>query len=360
MAQALSAAETVRVEKVVIAIPGGRSITTLINATPILSEEGDVESFVVTLQDMTPLDELERLRADFLAMVSHELRTPLASVKGSVTTLLDNSATLDPAEARQFHWIIDQQTDRMRELIGDLLDVARIEMGALPVDPQPVDPAALVDQARNAFASSGGRHHVSFGLPPDLPWVMADRMRVVQVLANLLSNAARHSPESARIRVSAERDGVYVAVSVADEGQGMPTELLPHLFRRFSRIDGDERRSGIAGSGLGLAICRGIVETHGGRIWAESEGPGKGARFTFTVPVVEGSWSSLAARPGLLSAGSRPREEVRVLVADDDPQALRHLRDALTKAGYTPLVTGDPEERSVWRQRSSPIWRCWT
>ena len=159
---------------------------------------------------------------------------------------------MDPAEARQFHWIIDQQTDRMRELIGDLLDVARIETGALPVDPQPVDLAALVDQVRNAFASSGGRHHVSFGLPPDLPWVMADRMRVVQVLANLLSNAARNSPESARIRVSAERDGVYVAVSVADEGQGMPTELLPHLFRRFSRIDGDERRSGIAGSGLGL------------------------------------------------------------------------------------------------------------
>ena len=240
-----------RVEEIVISVPGGRSITTLVNATPVLSEEGDVESFVVTLQDTTPLDELERLRADFLAMVSHELRTPLASVKGSVTTLLDHSATLDPAEARQFHWIIDQQTDRMRELIGDLLDVARIETGTLPVDPQPVDLDALLDQARNAFASSGGRHHVSFGLPPDLPWVMADGMRVVQVLANLLSNAARHSPESACIRVSAERDGVYVAVSVADEGQGMPTGLLPHLFRRFSRIDGDERRSGIAGSGLG-------------------------------------------------------------------------------------------------------------
>ena len=315
----------------------------MINATPILSEEGDVESFVVTLQDMTPLDELERLRADFLAMVSHELRTPLASVKGSVTTLLDNSATLDPAEARQFHWIIDHQTDRMHELIGDLLDVARIETGALPVDPA-AGMAALVDQARNAFASSGGRHHVSFGLPPDLPWVMAGRMRVAQVLANLLSNAARNSPESARIRVSAERDGVYVAVSVADEGQGMPTELLPHLFRRFSRIDGDERRSGIAGSGLGLAICRGIVEAHGGRIWAESDGPGKGSRFTFTVPVVEGSWSDLAARSGPLATGSRPGEEVRVLVVDDDPQALRYLRDALAKAGYTPVVTGDPEE----------------
>ena len=157
VAQGLSAAETVRVEEVVIVVPGRRSITTLVNATPVLSEEGDVESFVVTLQDMTPLDELERLRADFLAMVSHELRTHLASVKGSVTTLLDHSATLDPAEARQFHWIIDQQTDRMRDLIGDLLDVARIETGTLPVDPQSVDlDACWTRPATPLPAAAGG------------------------------------------------------------------------------------------------------------------------------------------------------------------------------------------------------------
>ncbi len=227
LAQALSAGETVRVEEVVIAVPGGGSVTTLINATPILSEEGDVESFVVTLQDMTPMEDLERLRADFLAMVSHELRTPLSAVKGSVTTLLDPSATLDPAEARQFHQIIDQQTDRMRELIGDLLNVARIETGALPLDPQPADLAVLVDQARNAFASGGGRHNISSGLPPDLPWVMADRMRVVQVLTNLLSNAARHSPETAPIRVNAAREGVHVGVSVADEGQACRRSFCP-------------------------------------------------------------------------------------------------------------------------------------
>ena len=125
---------------------------------------------------------------------------------------------------------------------------------------------------------------------------MADRLRIVQVLGNLLSNAARHSPEASSIRVSAVREGVHVAVSVADDGMGVSADLLPHLFRKFSRIDGDDRGRGIAGSGLGLAICKGIVEAHGGRIWAESGGPGLGARFTLTLPAVEEAGSGPADR----------------------------------------------------------------
>ena len=242
LAQALSTGETVRAEEIVIQVPDGRSVTTLVNATPIRSEEGEVESVVVTLQDMTPLEELERLRAEFLGMVSHELRTPLTSVKGSVTTLLDPSAALNPAETLQFHRIIDAQTDRMRKLISDLLDAASIETGTLSVVPTPVELAALVDEARNAFLSGGGRHTLHIDLAPDLPWVVADRLRIVQVLGNLLANAARHSPEDSAIRLSAVREGVHVAVSVADDGRGVAADLLPHLFRKFSRIDGDDRK----------------------------------------------------------------------------------------------------------------------
>ena len=342
LAQALSTGETVRAEEIVIQVPDGRSVTTLVNATPIRSEEGEVESVVVTLQDMTPLEELERLRAEFLGMVSHELRTPLTSVKGSVTTLLDPSAALNPAETLQFHRIIDAQTDRMRKLISDLLAAASIETGTLSVVPAPVELAALVDEARNAFLSGGGRRNLHIDLVPDLPWVMADRLRIVQVLGNLLANAARHSPEDSAIRVSAVREGVHVAVSVADDGRGVAADLLPHLFRKFSRIDGDDRESGIAGSGLGLAICKGIVEAHGGRIRAESGGPGLGARFTLTLPVAGEAGSG----PARLSGRSRrsDTEQVRVLAVDDDPQALRYVRDALSKAGYTPVVTTDPEE----------------
>ena len=181
---------------------------------------------------------------------------------------------------------------------------------------------------------------------------MADRRRIVQVLNNLLSNAARHSHELSPIRVAAVRDGVHVAFSVADDGVGVPAERLPHLFRKFSRLDGEERGRELGGSGLGLAICKGIVEAHGGRIQAESEGLGLGSRFTFTVPAAQ------EARPAR-SRRSRPRprrepEPTRILCVDDDPQTLRYVRDALTRAGYAPIVTGDPEDVSRLMQEQSP------
>ena len=342
LSQGLMTGETVHAEEIVLQVPDGRSVTTLVNSTPIFSEEGEVESVVVTLQDMTPLEDLERLRAEFLGMVSHELRTPLSAIKGSVDTLLEASAELDPAEMTQFFRIIRDQSESMRHLIGDLLDVARIETGTLPVSPEPVDVTVLVDEARSRFQSGGGRSNLIIDIPPDLPRVLADRRRIVQVLNNLLSNAARHSNELSAIRVAAVRDGVHVAFSVADDGVGVPAERLPHLFLKFSRLDGGERGRDIAGSGLGLAICKGIVEAHGGRIRAESDGLGLGSRFTFTAPAVEEPARRAARRPR-----RRPRKEqerTRVLCVDDDPQTLRYVRDALTRAGYAPAVTADPEE----------------
>ena len=345
LAQALSSATTVRAEEIILQSPDGRRVTTLVNATPIRSEDGAVESVVVTLQDLAPLEELERLRAEFLGMVSHELRVPLTSIKGSAATALRASPTPDPAVVQQFLRIIDEQADHMHSLIDDLLDAGRIEAGTLAVGPEPTEVASLVEQARNMFLSGEGRHPVQIDLPPDLPRVMADRGRIVQVLTNLLSNAARHSPESSPIRVSAEREGVHVAISVSDKGQGVPLDQLPHLFRKSARVGGDR---GIRGSGLGLAICKGLVEAHGGRIRAESGGAGLGTRFTFTLPVAEAAGTGAAA--GLARGPSRPpreeRERTRILVVDDDPQTLRYVRDALTAAGYSPLVTGDPQEVS--------------
>ena len=340
LAQALSVGETVRAEEIVLRVPDGRSVRALLNATPIRSEEGRVESYVVVLQDMTPLEEQERLRAEFLAMVSHELRAPLASVKGSVATLLGPPAPLNPAEMRQFHQIIDSQVDRMHLLISDLLDVARIETGALVISPGATDVAMLVGEARNAFHAGGGRHGIEIELAKDLPWVMADRARMTQVLTNLLSNAAHNSPQSSPIRVSAALEDVHVAVSVSDRGRGIPADSLRHLFRKFSRIDGGEQGRG---TGLGLAVCKGIVEAHGGRIRAESDGPGLGARFTFTMPTVEQSGYVTPTVPP--STRRSPRaNQLRVLAVDDDPQALRHVRDALVKSDYTPIVTADHEE----------------
>ena len=343
MAQLLSTAETVRAEEIVLEMPDGRSINALMNCTPILSEEGEIETLVVTLQDMSALEELERLRAEFLAMVSHELRTPLATVKGSVTNLLDPTVTLNSAESRQFFQIIDVQTDRMRALISDLLDVARIETGTLSVAPEPTDPEALTTEAGKVFRIAGHKHTLAIDLPPNLPWVMADRGRLVQVLGNLLTNAARHSPESSTIRLTAVQEEFHVAVSVSDEGRGIPAESLPHLFRKFSRIGGENQGGD---TGLGLAICKGIVEAHGGRIWAESKGPGLGASFTFTIPTVEEAGFISPATPIRISPRFlRQRdagEQVRILAVDDDPEALRYIRDTLVKAGYAIIATGDP------------------
>ena len=346
LARALSTAETVRAEEIVIQVPDGRSVTTLVNATPIRSKDGEVESFVVTMQDLAPLEELERLRAEFLGMVSHELRAPLTSIKGSAATVLGAAPALDPAEMLQFFRIINEQADQMRGLISDLLDAGRIEAGTLSVAPEPAEVAGLVDQARNTFLSGGGRNSVRIDLPPDLPRVMADTQRIVQVLNNLFSNASRHSPESSPIRVAAVRDGLHVAISVADEGRGLPADRLPHLFRKHAGAGGGERERGIGGSGLGLAICKGLVEAHGGRIWAESGGAGQGTRFTFTIPVADEAGTGAAA--GAARSRSRSpregREATRILVVDDDPQALRYVRDALSAAGYAPVVTGDPGE----------------
>ena len=344
LAEALSTGETVRAEEIVISVPDGRSVSVLLNATAIRSEEGQVESLVVTLQDMTALEELDRLRAEFLGMVSHELRAPLTSIRGSADALLDAADNLDPAEMHQFHRIIREQADHMQGLITDLLDVARIEAGALSVSPEPTEAAVLVDRARNTFLSGGGRNNLDIDLPRDLPRVMADRRRIVQVLGNLLSNAARHSRESSAIRVTAAQKGVHVEFSVADDGVGISAERLPHLFRKFSRLEGEERGREIGGSGLGLAICKGIVEAHGGRTWAESAGPGLGARFTFALPGVEeaGFVQAESAQPSSRS-GRSGRNRIRVLTVDDDPQTLRYVRDALTEAGYAPIVTGDPD-----------------
>ena len=135
LAQALSTGETIRAEEIVIQVPDGRRITTIINATPIPTEDGGVESVIVTMQDMTSLEELERLRAEFLGMVSHELRAPLTSIRGSADTLMDAQDSLDPAEMRQFHRIIREQADQMQGLITDLLDVARIDAGTLSICP---------------------------------------------------------------------------------------------------------------------------------------------------------------------------------------------------------------------------------
>ena len=338
MKRVINDAVTMRAEEVILSVPDGRRTTMLINCTPIHSAAGAVESMIVTMQDLAPFQELNRLRAEFLGMVSHELRAPLAAIKGSAATVLGTSRVLDRIEMQQFFRIIEVQADHMDNLISDLLDAGRIDSGMLSVDSKSVQVSELVEQARTTFLSGGGKQTIRIDLPQDLPRVMADKQRIVQVLNNLFSNASLYAPESSVIHVGAVRDGVHVAISVTDEGQGVSPDQLPYLFRKYTGGGGRPR-----GVGLGLAICKGLVEAHGGRIRAENAGPGLGTRFTFTIPVVE------EAGDGAMDVPTRKSADLQkpiVLAVDDDPQFLGHVRTTLNDAGFSLLTTGNPNEVS--------------
>ena len=338
LARALDRGEVVRAEEILFDLPDGRKVTTLVNATPIYSDDGEIVSAVAVVQDMTPLEEVERLRHEFLAMVSHELRTPLTTIKGCTGIVLNSSTPPTNSEMLQYFRMIDGQSDHLRDLINNLLDMTQIEVGALSVTLEPTDVEEIVGEARMAFIRQGRQNPVELELSPNLPQIAADRKRVVQVLNNLLSNASKYSGTTSTIRVAASRDEFYVAFSVTDEGSGIPADQLPSLFKKFSRINDGGRERSIAGEGLGLAICKGIVEAHGGRIRAESSGEGQGTRVTFTIPesAVQESTSDTQA--------VRSHDGTKILAVDDEHQVLRLLKSILDDHGYTTFGTGNPDE----------------
>ena len=343
---ALNGGDTVRTEEVVFKLSDGQEISCLISAAPIYSEHGEFVSAVGTLQDITPIEEMKRQRAEFLSNVSHELRTPLTAIKGSTSTLLSSTYSLDPAETRQFLRVIDEQSDHMRHLINDLVDMTHIEAGTLPVNPEPTDMGDLLDQAREAHIHAGAANNsVELGLPPALPRVMADKGRILQVLGNLLASVSRYSSESSTVRISALPRDVYVEVTVDSDGDGAAAPRPSHQFGRFSRTAAEVagRRNGR--DDLGIAICEGIVEAHGGRLSVEGAEEGRGSVFTFTIPVVDEA-AYLAEQGPARSPSARDSDEGRgrILAVTENPEMGRHVRNTLSQAGFTAVVTGDSDK----------------
>lgn len=357
VAHELENSELLRGEQIELSVEDGRSVSVLLSATPIRSSDGVIESVVVTLQDLEPFRELDRSRAKFISMVSHELGAPLTSIKGCAASALRASRPLYRAEILQFFRIIDGHANHMHDLIGDLLDIGRIDTGTLTVDPEPWSLVEIVERARTMFLSKGSGHAILVDLPSRLPQVMADSLRIVQVLNNLFANAAKHSPEHAPISVVAKHVGSHIAVSVVDEGAGIAQERLPYLFQKHAGPSSNEQQE-LRGGGLGLAICKGLVEALGGRIQAFSDGVGQGTRITFTIPVAEQSDSS-----GFTHASGTPGasyhdngKPLRVLVVDDDPNLLRLIRETLTTAGYDVIITANHLELSrIIRQRKPQL-----
>jgi len=224
----------------------------------------------------------DELRTALLHAVSHDLRTPLSTIIAGAESLLEEDVKWTEDDRREFAQSIYTEARRLNRIVGNILDLSRIEAGSLCPQKEWHDLAALVDDAVGRLRLLLAAHPVAVDVPENLPPVELDYVQIDQVLSNLLENAARHTPEGTPITVSARLEKEEVRVEVRDEGPGIPPEVLPRLFRPFSRVEMPGARP--ASVGLGLAIARGLVEAHGGRIWVQSR-PGRGACFTFTLPL---------------------------------------------------------------------------
>jgi two-component system phosphate regulon sensor histidine kinase PhoR len=253
----------------------------LLVAAP-LSQGGTVAVFY----DMTAFRQLEVMRRDFVSNVSHELRTPVTALRGAAETLLDG-ALANAEQARSFVEVIHRHSERLSELISDLLDLSRIESGEMKLASVPVDLAQVAEEAAEVVQAAARAKDLSLDL--DLAGMrgLGDERATFQVLVNLLDNAVKYTPEGGKIRVSARVEDGFVRSSVSDTGPGIAAKHLPRLFERFYRVDPGRSRE-VGGTGLGLAIVKHLVEAMGGTVRAESE-LGVGSIFTFTLPLVKES-----------------------------------------------------------------------
>ncbi len=248
--------------------------------------EDDPRLFAVEKRESLQIEVLQRtdaLRAALLSSVSHDLRTPLASIKASASSLLQEDVQWNDEERRSFALAIEREADRLNRLVANLLDMSRIEGGALKPEKEwyPID--ELIHDVLGHLQPMLQNRAVIAHLPDDLPPVELDYLEIDQVLTNLIENAVRYTPSESPIEIRAQIDGDQMVISVADRGPGIPPADLERVFDKFYRVLGPLSK-GTPGSGLGLAVSKGLVEAHGGHIWAENR-EGGGAIFHFTLPI---------------------------------------------------------------------------
>jgi histidine kinase len=231
------------------------------------------------------LNEVETMRRQLIGDVSHELRTPLTAIKGSMEGLMDGILPASDETYQQVH----AEAERLNRLVNDLQELSRVEARAYQLEVRPVDVSTLVRTVtkRLSLHAESKRISLDFELTPNLPHILADEDRAVQVLTNLTGNALQYTSEGGRVTISAKRINDEIQFSIRDTGIGIPPEHLSHIFDRFYRVDKSRSRQTGGGSGIGLTIARALVEAHGGHIWAESVGEGLGSAFNFTLPIAK-------------------------------------------------------------------------
>lgn len=300
---------------------------------PVHDESGAMVRLVGTAQDVTEQRMVERMKDEFVSVISHELRTPLTSIRGALGLLAGGAVGPLPAKAQRMADVALNSSQRLVRLVNDILDVEKMAAGKLELDLSTVPVTELVAAAIEEMRAMADQAGVTVVASPTSEVVLADRDRLLQTLTNLISNAIKFSPSGASVTVAASAPPVeaggrrLVQFDISDQGSGIPEDKLETIFDRFTQADASDTRAK-QGTGLGLPICRGIVEQHGGRIWATSV-VGEGTTFSFTVPSAA---AAVVERPG-----SEPLPVGAVLICDDDPDVVEVLAAMLENHGYATL-----------------------
>lgn len=300
-----------------------------VRVDPVFDDHRTYLGSVATIRDVTAEREAMRMKNEFVSTVSHELRTPLTSIKGYIDLILDGEAGEINDVQREFLSIVKENTDRLVELINDMLDISRIESGRIVLKVQPLDVRERIEGAVDTFQAildqQGRTVHID--VPEDLPKVAGDPDRVGQVLINFISNAIKYSPEGGDVFIRASASDSMVRVEVTDQGIGIDPEDQSRLFTQFYRVDSSLTRQ-IGGTGLGLSIVKSIIELLGGNVGVTSE-PGKGSTFWFTLPIAS---ERLVRTPALEGPLGSPGG--RILVVDDCEDAANLIATYLSRRGY--------------------------
>ncbi len=257
-----------------------------VEVTAVQGYDCDLLGVVCMLQDVTHYKEVDQLKSEFVSTVSHELRTPLTSMTMSIGLLLERVVGELNGQQVELLQVAEEDCQRLNKMVGDLLDLSRIESGRLQMEMRSVAINSLFETAARSLAIQAQEQGVELIVSPatDIPFVRADANKIAQVLTNLMANALRYTAKGGQIELSAVQRGRQAYISVRDTGIGIPKAYHPLIFEKFVQVKDDRIAGG--GAGLGLSIAREIVRSHGGRIWVESE-PGQGSTFTFTLPLAE-------------------------------------------------------------------------
>lgn len=334
---------------------------TVSRAVPMLDADGEIYEWIGAASDITErreneekLKQADRHKDEFLAMLAHELRNPLAPL--GVAAQLLQQGRLDEARVRQTSQIIGRQVLHMTHLIDDLLDVSRVTNGLVTLDQAPTDiDAVLMDAVEQVMPLMKARgHRLSYSLAPGAPLVLGDKKRLVQVVANILNNAAKYTRDGGAIELEAQIDGPLVRITVVDNGIGMAPEMAARAFDLFTQAERTPDRSS-GGLGLGLALVKSLVELHGGTVSCDSPGIGQGSRFTVCLPRLQ---KSREAHPTALpAAGGQAASPLHILVVDDNVDAALTLAMLLEMGGHAVTVEHRSQD-ALARARAAPLDAC--